>query len=100
MKQTESENLISTVNTNVFFREFTFSKNDFKDIDSKQELEFADNVVWLEDIFLIFQIKEKGIDTSDNNKWFQNKILNKAVKQIKSTPALQRAPMNSCANVS
>lgn len=85
MKKTESENLISYINSNVFFREFTFSKNDFKDLNSKQQLEFADNVVWLEDIFLIYQIKEKDNDSSNDEKWFQNKILNKAVKQIKST---------------
>jgi hypothetical protein len=83
--KTQSENQISSINSNVFFREFTFSKNDFRSLDSKQQLEFADNVVWLHDIFIIFQIKEKGVDSSDNRKWFQNKILNKAVKQIKST---------------
>lgn len=83
--KTPSEYQISLINQNVFFREFTFSKNDFKALDTKQQLEFADNVVWLDDIFLIFQIKEKEIDSSDSRKWFQNKILNKAVKQIKST---------------
>lgn len=83
--QTKSEQIISLINSNVFFREFTFSKNNFKALNSKQQLEFADNVVWLEDIFIIFQIKEQGAEVSDARKWFQNKILNKAVKQIKST---------------
>ncbi|PTT19234.1 hypothetical protein NYQ10_15460 [Flavobacterium johnsoniae] len=83
--KTQSENQISFINQNIFFREFTFSKNDFKGLNSKQQLEFADNVVWIEDIFFIFQIKEKELDASDDRKWFQSKILNKAVKQIKAT---------------
>lgn len=41
----KTENIISKINTNVFFNEFTFSKNDFKSLDLKQQLEFADNVV-------------------------------------------------------
>lgn len=82
---TQSEKQISLINLNVFFREFTFSKNDFKALDSKQQLEFADNVVWLEDIFFIFQIKERNMGSGDPRKWFHSKILNKAVKQIKST---------------
>ena len=52
--KTNSENIISIINSNVFFKEFTFSKNDFKELDTKQNLEFADNVVWLNDIFFFF----------------------------------------------
>jgi hypothetical protein len=81
-----SEDRISKINTNVFFKEFTFSKNDFKELTSKQMLEFADNVVWLDDICFVFQIKSRGVNEGlDVRKWFQNKIINKAVKQIKCT---------------
>ena len=83
--KTESENLISIINSNVFFKEFTFSKNDFKELNTKQNLEFADNVVWLDEIFFIFQIKERENSLGDDKKWFDNKVLNKGVKQIKST---------------
>lgn len=83
--KTNSENIISIINSNVFFKEFTFSKNDFKELDTKQNLEFADNVVWLDDIFFIFQIKERNNEIGDDKKWFDNKIINKGVKQIKST---------------
>lgn len=83
--KTNSENLISIINSNVFFKEFTFSKNDFKELNTKQNLEFADNVVWLDEIFFIFQIKERENETGDDKKWFENKVLNKGVKQIKST---------------
>lgn len=50
----KAENSISTINTNVFFNEFTFCKNDFKALNSKLQLEFADNVVWLDDLLFIY----------------------------------------------
>lgn len=82
---TNSETIVAQINSNVFFKEFTFSKNDFKELDTNQKLEFADNVVWLDKLFLIYQIKEQGCDSSSAKKWFENKVLKKAVKQIKST---------------
>ncbi|KFF11150.1 hypothetical protein [Flavobacterium hydatis] len=85
MQSTDSENIVSRINSSVFFKEFTFSKNDFKELDTNQQLEFADNVVWLDDLFFIFQIKERENGASSDEKWFESKIRNKAVKQIKST---------------
>ena len=35
--------------------------------------------------FFIFQIKERNNEIGDDKKWFDNKIINKGVKQIKST---------------
>lgn len=83
-KSTDSEDYISNINSNIFFREFTFKKNTFKQNQSS-EFELADNIVWLDDILLIFQIKEKENGDGDLKKWFRNKVLNKAVKQIKDT---------------
>jgi len=85
MSTTDSENIVSKINSGVFFKEFTFSKNDFKELDTNQQLEFADNVVWLDDLFFIFQIKERERGAVSDEKWFESKIKNKAVKQIKST---------------
>jgi hypothetical protein len=88
MTLTDSENIVRELNSNVFFKEFTFSKNDFKNLDTNQKLEFADNVVWLEDLFFVYQIKERepnATNATNDLKWFENKVLNKAVKQIKST---------------
>lgn len=85
MRQTKSESIIAQINKGVFFKEFTFSKTDFKALDSNQELEFADNVVWLDDLFFIFQIKEREKNSNDDEKWFKNKVLKIAVRQIKST---------------
>ncbi len=74
------------INKNVFFREFTFSNNNFKNSNSNDELEFADSVVWLDDILFIIQIKERGASDKGNlEKWFNNKVLNKGVKQVKTT---------------
>ena len=40
----------------------------------------------MDDIFFIFEIKERDSkENSDDSNWFKNKILNKAVKQIKNT---------------
>lgn len=82
----KSENLISQINESIFFKEFTFDKNEFelKKGDSK---ELADNILLLDDIKIIIQIKErnKGLATQSVDKWFSNKILSKARKQIKDT---------------
>lgn len=85
MQTTKPENLVSQINSNVFFKEFTFSKNDFKELNSNQKLEFADNVIWLDKLFFIYQIKEREPNSTDDIRWFENKVLKKAVKQIKST---------------
>lgn len=85
MGNTKSEDIVSKINVNVFFREFTFSKNDFKALDTNQQLEFADNVVWLDELFFIYQIKDRESNSVNDIKWFDNKVLNKGVKQIKST---------------
>ncbi|WP_461637115.1 hypothetical protein [Labilibaculum euxinus] len=63
---TESESYISYLNSVFFFKEFTFGKNKFKVNDTKEELELADNVVWLDKILFITQIKERN-GTDDQN---------------------------------
>jgi hypothetical protein len=61
-------------------------KNDFKDLNTKQEHEFADNVVWIDDILFVFQIKDRNSSENENDeKWFDSKILRKAIQQIKAT---------------
>lgn len=84
MSSTKSEEHITSINSGFFFREFTFRKNNFKDLDSKNLLEFADNVVWLDDYCFVYQIKEK-MEGGNIEKWFENKVLGVAVKQIKNT---------------
>jgi len=83
---TESEVYIAELNSNFFFKEFTFSSNTFKVDDNGEELELADNVVWLDNLLMITQIKERS-KTEDSNieNWFKSKVLRKAVRQIKNT---------------
>ena len=84
MEKTEEN--ITKVNNHYFFEEFTFKKNKFIGHSKGEELEFADNVVWIDNFFLIFQIKERNIkDSKGFENWFKSKILRKAVQQIKKT---------------
>jgi hypothetical protein len=81
-----SENIITHINQNVFFKEFTFDKNDFV-IDNGNKVELADNVLWIDDLLIIIQIKEKDSKSGNTpiEKWFENKVLKKAKNQIKNT---------------
>lgn len=81
------EDFISDLNKNIFWKEFSFSKNQFSPT-PKQELEFTDHVVWIEDILFLFQLKERNIsqtNSKNEEKWYKNKILGKAKKQITDT---------------
>lgn len=83
----KGEQLISIINSNIFFKEFTFSRNEFLIEANKFKLELADNVVWLDELLFIYQIKDRNASesTSSIEQWFKSKVLNKAVKQIKNT---------------
>lgn len=81
------EELIAQLNANIFLKEFSFSKNNFTPKDSS-ELELADHVIWLNDLMIIYQIKERtGEKNSVNSekKWFEKKILQNAKNQIRDT---------------
>ncbi len=82
------EEIVSRTNKSIFFKEFTFSKNNFYPKPSG-ELEFADNVVWLDNIFLVYQVKERDSksvkDKVSEENWFNSKVLKKAKNQIKDT---------------
>ena len=53
-----AESLITYVNNQFFFKEFTYSVNKFKD-NNKQEKQVTDCLLWLDDIMVFFQIKER-----------------------------------------
>lgn len=84
------DHLFGVLSATHFLKEFTFSKNKFVDEDN-QEKEFADCVIWLEDLLVIFQLKERSRDASSpfdpdsERKWFENKVLKRAKGQIKTT---------------
>ena len=81
------ERYTSEFNSNVFFREFSFARNKFSP-KPKKELEFADHVVWLDDLLVVFQCKERNVSESNSaneKKWFNDKVVREATKQIRNT---------------
>jgi len=82
------ESAVAHFNELYFFKEFTYSKNKFRD-KNNQELDAADCIVSLDNIMLIFQIKERNISSStnavDERKWFENKVKKLAKSQIKDS---------------
>jgi len=69
---------IAKFNEFYFFREFTFSENTFRKSPT-EEVELADNVVWLDDTLIVYQLKERQapIDTTSEKeqKWFKKNII-------------------------
>lgn len=82
------EDDIARLNEYYFFREFTFSENTFRPTPI-EEVELADNVVWLDNPLIIYQLKERQApsDTSSENeqRWFERKVLGLATRQIRDT---------------
>ncbi|MBN9254817.1 MULTISPECIES: hypothetical protein [unclassified Mesorhizobium] len=72
----------------LFLEEFTFARTTFKP-PASSEVEFADAVVMLGDVLLIYQIKERASadagDAEAERRWFENKVRGKAVKQVRET---------------
>jgi hypothetical protein len=79
---------IAGLNQLFFFREFTFSKNTFRP-KPQAEVEFADNVIWLDDLIILYQLKERNAPASTTpekeKRWFDNDVLGKATRQIRNT---------------
>jgi hypothetical protein len=82
------EEFISNVNKSIYLREFSFSKNQFTPLKSS-ELEFSDHVIWLDDLLITFQLKERELSSFESIEkeinWFKKKVLGKATKQIRDT---------------
>ena len=72
----------------LFIEEFVFARNQFTP-PASSELELADAVVMIGDVLLLYQIKERKvdrrIDSASERKWFSDKVLGKATKQIRDT---------------
>ena len=66
---------IAGLNEFFFFREFTFSKNTFRP-KPHAEVEFADNVIWLDDLAILYQLKERNAPTTTTpekeKKWLDH----------------------------
>ena len=86
MLTNSSEKILTDINQNIFYREFTFDRNDFYTM-AGNKVELADNVIWLQDWMILIQIKERNADEAKVSqiKWFENKVLKKAKQQIKQS---------------
>ncbi|MEM8945028.1 MAG: hypothetical protein AAGD11_07585 [Planctomycetota bacterium] len=83
------EQILAQNNSNIFLREFTFSNTKFKRVDG-QEVELCDGAVWIDDLLILFQLKERNPkhDTSDSaeeTRWFERKVEKNAVGQFADT---------------
>ncbi|MDQ1150508.1 hypothetical protein QE382_002492 [Sphingobacterium zeae] len=85
---TESEFLLTNINNSVFFKEFTFSQNELRH-PSGNTKELADNVVWIDDLLIVYQVKGRERshirDTNSEEKWFEKKVETVAKKQVRDT---------------
>jgi len=82
------EDQIAEINQGFFLKEFSFSKNEFTPHQSS-ELQFSDHVIWLDDLLITFQIKERNashaLSEETEISWFKDKVIGKATRQIRDT---------------
>ena len=87
------ENTIGRLNEHFFFREFTYSKNTFRPT-PKKEVELADSILWLDNVVVAFQLKERNFvgttTTEKESRWFKSKVLSRGTRQIRDTLAYLR----------
>ncbi len=71
-----------------FFREFTYSRTTFQPAPG-QEVELADNLIWLGDLLFAYQLKEREAEHDANaeteKRWFERKVLRQATRQVRDT---------------
>ncbi len=94
------EQFIADLNSLAFFKEFTFSQNKFQPSAGGTELELADSIVWMGDDLTIMQLKERSaadvVDVPSETRWFENKVLKKATKQVRDTLTFLRDNPSIC----
>ncbi len=82
------EQFVARLNANVFFGEFAFPSAHLR-IPGRGEVELADHLVLLDDIGLVFQLKERDQGAPATPEaladWFRAKVRRKAVQQIADT---------------
>ena len=82
------ESEIALLNEHFFFKEFTYSKNTFSPHPST-EFELADSILWLGELVIIFQLKERNVSGSKTiekeKTWFERKVVTLATKQIRNS---------------
>jgi hypothetical protein len=86
--EVDFETALEQLNEAFFFREFTFSSNTFRP-SPRSELELADAVVLLDDLLIIYQVKQRhappNTKAETERRWFSESVLKKATSQIRDT---------------
>jgi len=70
-----------------FLREFCFSRTQFAP-PNQTEVELADFVIQLDDLVMIFQVKEReapSTEPDDERTWFERKVIRKGTEQVRKT---------------
>lgn len=71
-----------------FFSEFVYSKNTFQPTPG-QEVELADSLIWLDDLLIAYQLKERepipDANAETEKRWFERKVLRQATRQVRDT---------------
>ena len=82
------EQELAKLNETFFFREFTFSQATFRP-NPQDEVELSDHILWIDDIFVVYQLKERNLDSRgtavSEERWYERKVLGKGMKQMRST---------------
>jgi hypothetical protein len=93
MAKTLLERFIAQLNANVFFAEFAFDSAQLR-VPGTGDIELADHLVLLDEIGLIFQLKERNsgaaLGATELTSWFTAKVRKKAVSQIAASRTLLR----------
>ena len=79
---------IASLNEHFFFEEFTYSTNTFRPVPST-ELELADSIIWLDDMLVVFQLKEREKISKTlparEARWFEKKVIGRGTRQIRDS---------------
>lgn len=84
------EKRFAAIARTIFFSEFSFPGTRFK-AKSGHEYELADHVVWIDNLLIALQLKERQPNLpGTGDPWFENKVLKKATRQVRDTLAFLR----------
>ncbi|NKJ38731.1 hypothetical protein [Rhizobium sp. SG570] len=81
------EEFTAQLNSATFWKEFTYSETWFYPR-PKDKVELADGIVLIGPLAFVYQLKERTDATDDpetERRWFNNKVLGKATKQIRDS---------------
>jgi hypothetical protein len=82
------------LNGHFFFRQFTYSKGTFRPTPT-DEVELSDNLLWLGDVVVAFQLKERdavpNATQESEARWLARKVVTRGTRQVRDTLEYLRA---------